>query len=184
MERKLKLLKVDREIERVFLILMTNKGNFYIDTNVNSETEFRIFKGYPLEDNSNIVNNYYTESEIINEFLRYCKLREDNGYNYYLGYRDIRNFYINRMKNIVFTDEYFKNNKDLLIDSSDSDEISEIKKIKYDKHLLEVNIQKLVTEFYLKYKVHEINIKSETITLDTNFSEDKTYIQVSVSVTI
>ncbi len=53
--------------------LETDKGIFCFDKRIDSNTKGRLYKGYPKDDNSNLIENFKNlETELI-ESLKLCK---------------------------------------------------------------------------------------------------------------
>ena len=57
--------------------VITNKGTFSFDNRIHSATPGRLYKGFPKDDNSNLIENY---DELEKEIIEALKLYHDDFY--------------------------------------------------------------------------------------------------------
>lgn len=63
----MKIIKTDIYKDGGTILLETDEGNYSIDYRIGSETEGKIYKDYPLDDDSNIITNQKEILEKIKE---------------------------------------------------------------------------------------------------------------------
>lgn len=76
-KQNMKITKTDMYLDGGTILIQTDIGDYAIDNRIESNTPNKIFNGYPLDDNSNLMEN---QNEIILKLKNACKESQVDSY--------------------------------------------------------------------------------------------------------
>lgn len=69
----MKIIETDMYLDGGTVLIITDEGDYAVDDRMGSNTPNKIYNGYPLNDNSNLIEN---QSEIVSKLKKACNESE------------------------------------------------------------------------------------------------------------